>query len=203
MPPPAVLPSPAALPPLPTLSLGRPGWCLRDWQAADAASLQHHLNDPEVARWLGDWMPDEYTLEMAQAWVGGGAQAAGRNWAVAHGGQVVGSAGILPDGDACNALIGYWLGRACWGQGVGTAVVHRLTAQAFADPRVMRVAAPIRPENIASQRVCEKNGFVREGLLRMSALKKGRAVDIVLWAAYRDTWESARPAPQPDLKAGA
>lgn len=194
--PPDAAPAPPALP---TLPLGVPGWCLRRWQATDAAAMQRHISHPEVGQYLGDWLPDDYTLAMAQAWVSGGWQALpGRNWAVAHDGQAVGSGGIQPSGDTCNAQIGYWLGRPCWGQGLGTRIVRCLTEQAFADSRVMRVVAHIRPENLASQRVCEKNGFVREGLLRMSALKKGRAVDTVLWAAYRDSWTSPglRQAPR-------
>ena len=72
-----------------------------------------------------------------------------------------------------------------WGLGVGTAVVAALNVQAFALPEVTRVFAPIHVGNLRSQRICEKNGFVREGLLRQSAMKWGIAIDIVLWATYR------------------
>jgi len=35
-------------------------------------------------------------------------------------------------------------------------------------------------------RVLEKNGFVREGLQRLSVMKAGRAIDRVIWARYID-----------------
>jgi hypothetical protein len=43
--------------------------------------------------------------------------------------------------------------------------------------------------DLRSQRICEKNGFVCEGLHRMSVIKAGCAIDTVVWAAYRDTWK--------------
>jgi RimJ/RimL family protein N-acetyltransferase len=126
---------------------------------------------------------------MAQDWVNGGAENfGGINWAITYDDHAVGSAGIHPQqGFArCNTEIGYWLAQSHWGKGVASAVVALVTAKAFDAPETTRVFAPIQAANIASQRVCEKNGFVREGLLRQSVMKWGEAIDIVLWALYRN-----------------
>jgi [ribosomal protein S5]-alanine N-acetyltransferase len=165
------------------------GYALRPWRVSDAGDLLRALNDPSVGQYLADWYPQTgYTLEMAEQWVSGGADAfGGSNWAIAFEDQAIGSCGIHPQqGFArCNAEIGYWLAQAHWGKGVGSAVVAELTRQAFERTEITRVFAPIHATNQRSQRVCEKNGFVREGLLRQSAMKWGKAIDIALWARYR------------------
>jgi RimJ/RimL family protein N-acetyltransferase len=173
-----------------TLSLPIAGYALREWRASDAKDLYVALSNPKVGQHLADWYPrDGYTMQMAQDWVNGGADAfGGISWAITFQDIAVGSAGIHPQqGFArCNTEIGYWLAQSHWGKGVGSAVVALITATAFDAPEITRVYAPIHAANVASQRVCEKNGFVREGLLRQSVMKSGEAIDIVLWARYRN-----------------
>lgn len=142
---------------------------------------------------MADWYPSSgYTLRHAHEWVTEGHLAfGGSNWAIAYQDEAVGSAGLHPcTGFArCNVEIGYWLSEQHWGQGIGSSVVRALTTQAFLQASITRVFAPIHASNLASQRICEKNGFVREGLQRMSAIKNGQAIDIVVWAMYRDKWK--------------
>ena len=164
------------------------GYALRAWRSSDAQALHVVINHPSVGEYLADWYPkDGYTLEMANDWVNGGSAIGGTNWAITYNDVAIGSAGIHPQSgfSRCNVEIGYWLAHAHWGRGVGTAVVAALTAQAFALPQVTRVFAPIHAGNLRSQRICEKNGFVREGLLRQSTMKWDKAIDVVLWAIYR------------------
>jgi RimJ/RimL family protein N-acetyltransferase len=54
-------------------------------------------------------------------------------------------------------LLGYWIGREFWGQGVATAAVRAYLAEVGERPIHAFVAA----HNVGSQRVLEKNGFVR------------------------------------------
>ncbi len=177
-----------------TVSLGIDGFSLRTWREADAADMFGALNHPEIARNMADWYPSSgYTLEMAREWVTGGyAALPGVNWAIAFEDRVVGGGGMHPMGGLarCNAEIGYWLAAAHWGKGVGTALVQKLTEQAFALPGITRVYAPIHAHNLGSQRVCQKNGFFCEGLRRKSVMKWGEAIDTVVWAAYVDNWPS-------------
>lgn len=170
------------------IKLSVEGYELRPWRSNDAEDLYRALNHPSVGEYLADWYPkDGYTLEMANEWVNGGCNVGGINWAITCNDVAIGSAGIHPQSGfaCCNVEIGYWLAHAHWGRGVGTAVVAALSQQAFALPGVTRVFAPIHAGNLRSQRICEKNGFEREGLLRQSAMKWGKAIDVVLWAAYR------------------
>lgn len=55
--------------------------------------------------------------------------------------------------------ISYWLGRAYWGQGVASGALARFLAIEMERPLFARVAF----DNVGSQRVLEKCGFVRIG----------------------------------------
>jgi [ribosomal protein S5]-alanine N-acetyltransferase len=183
----------------PRVELGITGYVLRPWLETDAPSMVKHLGNPNVGRYMADWYPQSgYTLAHAQAWatVGHREIPSDTNWAIAWQGdghdEAIGSAGVHPKMgfDRCNTEIGYWLSESHWGQGIGSAVVRVLTQFAFRDLEVTRVFAPIHADNATSQRICEKNGFVFEGLRRQSVMKCGKAIDTVVWAAYADSWSA-------------
>ena len=173
---------------LPTLTLQTPGWTLRAWRDTDAPTLARHANNPAVWRHMSDAFPHPYTLEIAQHWVRRGhVDFGGDNWAICHGDDAWGGCGLhLGSGAlACNAEIGYWLAQAQWGQGVATQVAHCLTERAFGNTHISRVFAPVHADNPASVRVLEHNGFMREGLQRVSAMKAGAPIDLIMMARYR------------------
>ncbi len=182
---------------LPTLDLGVPGWALRAWREADAEALARHADNPAVWCNMSGGFPHPYTLEIAQHWVRQGhVDFGGDNWAIVLEDDAVGGCGIHPGSGAfrCNAEIGYWLAQQHWGRGIGTRVACTLTEHAFADPEIIRVFAPVHAYNPASVRVLEHCGFVREGLMRLSALKAGTPIDRVLMARHRPGLQGGMPA---------
>jgi ribosomal-protein-alanine N-acetyltransferase len=62
--------------------------------------------------------------------------------------------------------IGYWIDEAVAGRGVASLAVALVCDHAFGRAGLHRVQADIRPENGPSQRLVERLGFQREGLLR-------------------------------------
>ncbi len=62
------------------------------------------------------------------------------------------------------AILGYWLGLPFVRQGHMTAAVAAVVAYAFEDLHLHRLEAATMPNNIASIRVLERNGFRREGI---------------------------------------
>ncbi len=173
---------------LPTVPLGIAGYALRPWRAGDAPALALHADNPNVWRWMSDSFPHPYTLEIAEHWVTRGhIDFGGDNWAITFRDEAVGGCGIHPGAGPfrCNAEVGWWLAESHWGQGVATLVAAALVAQAFADPEITRIHAPVHAGNQRSMRVAEKNGFVLEGVQRQSALKAGQVIDRWIWARYR------------------
>src|SRR3954466_2679748 len=62
--------------------------------------------------------------------------------------------------------LGYWIDRAAAGRGMASLAVALVCDHAFGAVGLHRVQADIRPENGPSQRLVERLGFRREGLLR-------------------------------------
>ena len=104
--------------------------------------------------------------------------------------EAVGGLTLVPghDIERVSVEIGYWLGRALWGRGIVTDAVRAATGHAFAALDARRVFAVPFADNVASHRVLEKAGYVREGTMRRSAIKDGVLHDQQLYAAYDDRW---------------
>ncbi|GKC32464.1 acyl-CoA N-acyltransferases superfamily protein [Tanacetum coccineum] len=76
------------------------------------------------------------------------------------------------------AEIGYCLARKYWGQGITTQALKMSVKIVLKDfPEIVRLEAFADVENIGSQRVLEKAGFKKEGLLRKNTFIKGSFVD--------------------------
>lgn len=158
---------------------------LRPWRAGDEASLILHANSRDVWLNLRDQFPHPYTREDAQAWVKFASNAAQpTSLAIEVDSEAVGGVGLKlhDDVERVSAEIGYWLGERFWNRGIMTAAVRAVTAYGFEHFSLTRVYALPFVTNVASHRVLEKAGYVREGLLRRSAIKDGVVLDQVLFA---------------------
>jgi RimJ/RimL family protein N-acetyltransferase len=78
--------------------------------------------------------------------------------------------------------IGYWVRTDRTAMGVATEATARLVRVGFEDLGFHKVTLRIAVGNRASERVAEKLGFAREGLLREELLIRGRWVDHTLYS---------------------
>jgi [ribosomal protein S5]-alanine N-acetyltransferase len=85
-----------------------------------------------------------------------------------------------------SANIGYWIDEPRQGRGLATAAVGDVVRFAFDEADLHRVEAGTLPENFASQRVLEKNGFERIGLARRYLLIGGDWRDHILFQRVKD-----------------
>lgn len=108
-------------------------------------------------------------------------------WAIEVNREAVGGIGIelQSDVERVSAEIGYWLGEDVWGRGIATEALGAVTAEAFRRYEITRLYAVPFADHPASVRVLEKAGYVREGLMRRSAIKEGKIRDQFLYATYR------------------
>ncbi|XP_043702719.1 uncharacterized protein LOC122652901 [Telopea speciosissima] len=85
--------------------------------------------------------------------------------------------------DRCKAEIGYALVADYWGQGITTIALKMALSIVFKDmPYLVRLQALVDLENKASQRVVEKVGFIKEGLLRKYAFNRGVIRDMIFYS---------------------
>lgn len=82
--------------------------------------------------------------------------------------------------------LGYWMGAAYAGRGYMTAAVRALLPFAFESLKLHRVEAACIPANLASVRLLEKTGFLREGRARGYLCINGSWQDHLLFARLRD-----------------
>ena len=162
---------------------------LRAWAAGDRAALVRHASNRAIWRNLWDAFPHPYTEADADRWL---AVAAADpppegTYAIDVGGEAVGTVSLARghDIERYSAEIGYWLGEAHWGRGIMTEAVERVTALALGEPELVRVFAPVFAWNTRSMRVLERNGYVREAVLRRAGVKDGVVIDRVIYARTR------------------
>ncbi len=108
-------------------------------------------------------------------------------WAIEVDGEATGGIGIElhSDVERVSAEIGYWLGEPVWGRGIATEALRAVTFEAFKRYDITRLYAVPFADHPASVRVLEKAGYVKEGLMRQSAIKEGKIRDQLLYATYK------------------
>lgn len=145
---------------------------LRPLVLSDHASLLHILSDPEVSAPIV-FIKQPYDADQAMGWcvrAETGRQNA-TEWLMTivmneNCGQeaenIIGHAGLHKDENAPaekpEAEIGYWLGRAWWGQGLASEVAS-LLVDAGRYYGFKQLGATTAADNPASGRVLHKNGF--------------------------------------------
>jgi RimJ/RimL family protein N-acetyltransferase len=138
---------------------------LRPWLEDDVPALVVACNDSEITRWI-PVIPSPYTERHALAFVRGDVQPDVDHFAMTLAGVVVGSIGIGVNSEKYRGRIGYWVAATARGHGVCTRALRLLARWALEELELQRLDLITDPENVASQRVAEKVGFRREGVLR-------------------------------------
>lgn len=95
-------------------------------------------------------------------------------------------------GASRSAQLGYWVGAPYVRRGYAKAAVQALAAHAFETIELNRLAAACQPENIASQKLLERCGFVREGLARDYLLINGEWRDHYIYALTARDYRAAQ-----------
>jgi RimJ/RimL family protein N-acetyltransferase len=158
------------------------GLVLRPWTEDDVPAIVAACNDPEIPRWI-PVIPRPYTEADALAFVRGEATASPEHsFAVTEDGVVVGSIGMTTN-DKGTGSIGYWCASEARGRGVTTRALRLLSRWGRDELHLARLELITDPDNVASQRVAEKVGFRREGVLRSHLLHPdGRRRDSVMFS---------------------
>lgn len=92
--------------------------------------------------------------------------------------------------DYRSAAMGYCLNEAAWGQGFATEAARAVLQWAYATLDLNRVQSEADTRNVASARVLEKLGFVREGTLREDCIVNGEVSDSWVYGLIRSEWRS-------------
>jgi RimJ/RimL family protein N-acetyltransferase len=151
----------------------------------DVSAVTEACRDAEIARWLA-FVPQPYTADDARLYILECIDAPDDRWPFAI--AEPGSGGAIGSIDMRvtrlgTGHIGYWMAPETRGRGLATSALRTLTRWAIEDLGLGRVELATDPDNTASQRVAEKAGFQREGVLRaMLPTRDGSRRDGVMFS---------------------
>ena len=165
---------------------------LRPWRESDVPAMTAACRDGDVQRWT--LVPDDYSEELARAFVAHAAAAreAGTSLDLAavdatNDDEVLGSVGLVSiDWEKTCGEVGYWTAPHARRRGVAVRAVRLLSSWSFAHLGLVRLHLMPFAANAASQRVAERAGYTREGVLRSFYKSKTGLVDVVMYAMLRD-----------------
>ena len=155
---------------------------LHTWTPADKPVLMALCNAVDRT-FLSDRLPYPYTEADADWWLGMVAANEGKEgvWrAIVVDGLIVGSISVerLANVQRNAGSIGYMVLTPFWSQGIGTEAVRQICGIAFRELALERIIGEVFPENLASARVLEKNGFRLEETKAEAIVKGGKAMDV-------------------------
>ena len=144
------------------------------------------LDDPDLLRFTR--VPVPLPKDFAESWFAGYEE--GRRSGTRDAFAILGADGtffgtaVVPAIDRATATVelGYTIMPAARGRGVATRALGLLTEWAFATLDAKRIELYISPENGASKRIAERNGYRYEGTLRSMYFKQDLRADTEIWS---------------------
>ena len=176
--------------PLPDPPLRAGGIVLRPWREADLPAALRGSRDPLVPHFTQ--VPEDNSMERLRAYVASHAPeretGEGLHLAIAdaESDAFLGPISLLRFAwEDLRCEVGYWLAPEGRGRGAATTATRLLSRWGLTALGLERIDLHASAENAASQRVAERAGFVREGVLRSYQALKGRRNDIVVFGLVR------------------
>jgi len=158
---------------------------LRPLRLSDAERMAELANNEKISINLRDGFPNPYTLADAESFLKRFSnQDPVTFFGIEYNNEYVGNISLVQGQDVYrkSAEIGYFIGEPYWNKGIVTTAVKLITDYGFKQLGIIRIHTGIFEYNIASQRVLEKCGFVKEGVFRKSVSKQNRIWDEVRYS---------------------
>ena len=163
---------------------------LRQVTKDDASSLLKYLSDKDVMKYVGlepfksiDDVLDEISWYQSIFEKGTGIR-----WGITlkDQGAVIGSCGFLNMvSKHYRSEIGVELSREQWGKGIASEAFEAVIRYGFEQLELQRIEALIEPPNLPSQKLVERKGFIREGLLRSYEFTRGKFDDLYMYSLLK------------------
>jgi ribosomal-protein-alanine N-acetyltransferase len=171
---------------------------LRPFGLADVAAVLAYAQDPEWSRYLRT-LPRPYLLADAERFIARQLlldRATHPTWAVELSGTVIGGINLRFAPEHGLAELGYSIARTHWNHGYCSEAAATVIDAAFAGHSDLnRIHARADARNGGSQRVMEKVGMTKEGVLRMSRIERGEVLDEAWFAILRTEWKGSDRGP--------
>lgn len=167
---------------------------LRQVTKNDANSLLTYLSDIDVMKYVGlePFKSIDDALDEIAWYKSIFEKGTGIRWGISLKGQeeIIGSCGFLNRvTEHYRAEIGFELSKEHWGKGIASETIKHVICYGFEQMNLQRIEALIEPPNIPSQKVVERQGFIREGLLRSYEYTCGKFDDLYMYAMLKQDYQ--------------
>jgi [ribosomal protein S5]-alanine N-acetyltransferase len=164
---------------------------LRKVNAEDAPGMLVYLSDEEVVQHMGldpfrtieDVMGEINWYESIYE------EGEGIRWGITlkEEGKVIGSCGFLNRAPKHHrAEVGFELSKDYWGKGIASEALDAVIRYGFLHLELERIEALIEPDNLPSQKLVERKGFTKEGLLRHYEYTRGKFDDLLIYSILKN-----------------
>ena len=163
---------------------------VRTYREEDASALYEAVRESiaDVSPWL-PWCHENYSIQESRDFIGSRAKASqdGEWYSFAvfekESGRFLGGVGLNFFNRVHQmANLGYWVRTSAVGSGVATRATRLVARFGFEQLGLHRIEIVAAVDNIGSQRVAQKAGAVREGVLRKRLLIRGESQDAVMFS---------------------
>jgi len=158
---------------------------LRKFTEKDCTRMVDLANNENISLNLRDGFPHPYTLKNAKDFI---EKCLSHHppgiFAIEYKDEYVGNIGLLKGNDVYrkSAEVGYFVGEDYWNKGIATVALNLACDYGFTHLDVIRIHAGVYEHNLASQRVLEKCGFVKEGVFKNAVFKQEKFWNEVRYA---------------------
>jgi len=168
---------------------------LRQINESDANSILNYLSDKEVMKFYGlePFQTIEDALDEISWYQSILNEKTGIRWGITlkEENEVIGSCGFLnmvPQ--HARTDIGYELDKRYWGKGIASEAMGAIIKYGFEYLHFQRIQALIEPPNIPSQKLAERHGFMKEGLLRNYEFTGGKFDDLYMYSLLKQDFDN-------------
>lgn len=162
---------------------------LRELMDSDLEKLAIYANNEKVSINLRDGFPKPYTIENARSFKKMvDSQSPKTFFAIEYQNDYVGNISLSLGTDVYrkSAEIGYFIGEPFWNKGIATKAVNLITGRGFSQLDIVRIYTGVFEYNLASQRVLEKCGFVKEAVFKKSICKDNKIFDEIRFEKIKE-----------------
>lgn len=177
---------------------------LRPWTEQDLPALEQASRDPYIPTITS--VPSPYTYAEGLKWLERQHQRALENVGLpfciadAQKDEPIGFIGLwLPNLPQGRAHFGYWMIPKSRRRGMASAALRLLSTWTFAHLPVARLELWVELWNVASQRVAERAGFLREGILHSYIEVEKTRRDVIMYARIATSLPIQKPSQETDV----
>ena len=88
--------------------------------------------------------------------------------------------------------IGFWIFPEHQRKGYCAEAIHLIVDYLFLNWNIHRIQCLTHPKNAPTQKLLEKTGFMKEGVLRKYYFMNGEWVDLVMYSKLREEWNKPK-----------